>query len=132
MLQGGSPPSPGAAASPFHPPNLGAPAVGLHEGRAKNFFRVSRALGARLWYPNTMDNNAYYLLKLRRANSLLTALEGAYESFDELQTLEARFHPSEADHDEDVRALGQDMLDLLARAEGFRDAVKALALAGRR
>ena len=79
-----------------------------------------------------MDANTYYSLKSRRATSLLTALEQAYESFDELQKLEARFHPSEALHDEDVRALGQDMLDLLARAEGFRDAVEVLGVASRR
>lgn len=79
-----------------------------------------------------MDANTYYSLKQTRSNSFLSALERAQEAFLRLQSLEEQFHPSEDDHDEDVRALGQDMLDLLARAEGFRDAVKALALAGRR
>lgn len=79
-----------------------------------------------------MDANTYYSLKQARANSFLSALERAQEAFLRLQSLEEQFHPTEDAHDEDVRALGQDMLDLLANAEGFRDAVDALALASRR
>lgn len=74
-----------------------------------------------------MDANTYYSLKQLRATTLLNAIVRAQEAFLRLQQLEERFHPSEDDHDEDVRALGQDMLDLLARTEAFRDSVAPLA-----
>lgn len=74
-----------------------------------------------------MDANTYYELKKTRANSLLSALERAQEAFLRLQSLEEQFHPTEADHDEDVRLLGQDLLELLGNTEMFRDAVAPLA-----
>jgi len=74
-----------------------------------------------------MDSNTYYELKKIRANSLLSALERAQEAFLRLQSLEEQFHPTEADHDEDVRLLGQELLELLGNTEMFRDAVAPLA-----
>ena len=74
-----------------------------------------------------MDANTYYELKKTRANSLLSALERAQEAFLRLQSLEEQFHPTEADHDEDVRLVGQDLLELLGNTEMFRDAVAPLA-----
>jgi len=79
-----------------------------------------------------MDSNTYYELKKIRANSLLSALERAQEAFLRLQSLEEQFHPTEADHDEDVRLLGQELLELLGNTEMFRDAVVPLAEAGGR
>lgn len=79
-----------------------------------------------------MDSNTYYELKKIRANSLLSALERAQEAFLRLQSLEEQFHPTEADHDEDVRLLGQELLELLGNTEMFRDAVAPLAEAADR
>lgn len=74
-----------------------------------------------------MDTNTYYSLKQLRATTLLNAIVRAQEAFLHLQQLEERFHPSEDDHDEDVRELGHDLLDLLANTGAFRDAVAPLA-----
>jgi phage-related protein len=76
-----------------------------------------------------MDANTYYSLKKSRANSLLSALERAQEAFLRLQSLEEQFHPTEELHDEDIRLLGQDLLELLGNVEAFRDAVEPLAAA---
>jgi len=80
-----------------------------------------------------MDANTYFKRKLILSNGLLAALEAAYDSFDALQRLEGRFAEVKGvPFDPDVRALGQDLLDLLGNAEAFRDAVAPLARAAAR
>jgi len=78
-----------------------------------------------------MDANTYFRLKLRRVNTLLADIERAYASFDELQKLESELHANEDDRCPDVRAVGQDMLDLLGNLEAFRDATSFLVESSR-